>query len=146
MSGKDEFNPWRFDREMARSGQARLSVDRHGHQVTLDHQGVSIDGHRIVRDDPSKGEHAFQVTSAGTVLYRGQEVAEIGAPPQGTANPGELTVWGKNGPTLPERRAREKAAREREETERRQRDERYHSRERQQHQQEVTHTGQEMTL
>ncbi|MFJ7049871.1 hypothetical protein ACIQVC_41640 [Streptomyces sp. NPDC101112] len=144
MSKKDEFNPWQWDREQARNGQARLTIERHGHEVTLDHQGVSIDGKRIVRDDPSKGEHGFQITPMGTVMYRDQEVAEIEPSPEGTANPGEVTVWGKNGPTLPERREREKASREREETERQQRDERYRASD--QHQQELTRDGQEMTL
>ncbi|MGW4623471.1 hypothetical protein [Streptomyces sp. NPDC004592] len=146
MSEPDkEFNPWQWDRENARKGEARMTIGRHGHEITLDHQGVSIDGKRIVRDDPSKGDHGFRVTPLGTVVYRDQEIAEIGASPEGTANPGEVTVWGKNGPTLPERRQREKAARKREETERQQRDERYRSGE-QQHQQELTHTGQEMSL
>ncbi|MGR3939064.1 hypothetical protein [Streptomyces sp. BRA346] len=146
MSNRDEFNPWQWDREMARSGQARLTIERHGHEVALDHQGVSIDGRRIVRDDPSQGDHGFRITPLGTVVYRDQEIAEIDAPPEGTANPGEVTVWGKNGPTLPERRQREKDARQQqEEAQRRERDERYRSTE-QQHQHELTHThGQEMT-
>ncbi|QUC63816.1 hypothetical protein IOD14_44025 (plasmid) [Streptomyces sp. A2-16] len=145
MSKKDEFNPWKFDREQARKGQARLTIERHGHEVTLDHQGVSIDGKRIVRDDPSKGDHGFQITAQGTVMYRDQEVAEIEPSPQGTANPGEVTVWGKDGPTLPERRERELAEREREESERKERDSRYRGSERQQ-QQELTRDGQEKTL
>ncbi|MFE0582480.1 hypothetical protein [Streptomyces sp. NPDC058874] len=140
----EEFNPWRWDRDNARNGQARLTVEQHGHKVSLDHRGVSIDGQRIVRDDPSKGEHGFQVTELGTVLYRGQEVAAIDPAPPGTANPGEVTVWGAKGPTLPERRQRELAAREREEDERRSRDDRYRSS--QQHQQELTRDGQEMSL
>ena len=52
-------------------------------------------------------------------------------------------MWGKDGPTLPERRQRDLAAREREEGERRERDDRYRAD--QQHQQEFTR-GQEMTL
>lgn len=144
MSKTDEFNPWQWDRENGRTGQAAVTIERHGHRVSLDHRGVSIDGERIIRDDPSKGEHGFQVTQLGTVLYRGQEVAAIAPAPAGTANPGEVTVWGKNGPTLPERRAREKAASQREEDERQQRDERYRGGD--QHQQERTREGQEMTL
>ncbi|MEY9998189.1 hypothetical protein ABIE67_010310 [Streptomyces sp. V4I8] len=143
MSRTDEFNPWQWDREQARKGQARLTIERYGHEVTLDHQGVSIDGQRIVRDDPSKGEHGFQITPSGTVIYRDQEVAEIGPSPEGTADPGEVAVWGENGP--PERRGREKAARQREEDERQQRDARYRGSD-QQHQQELTRDGQEMTL
>ncbi|MFD3569877.1 hypothetical protein [Streptomyces sp. NPDC058677] len=141
----EEFNPWRWDRDNGRNGQARLTVEQNGHKVSLDHRGVSIDGQRIVRDDPSKGdEHGFQITPAGTVMYRGQEVAAIVPSPDGTANPGEVTVWGKDGPTLPERRQRDLAAREREENERRGRDDRYRAD--QQHQQELTRDGQEMTL
>lgn len=140
----EEFNPWRWDRDNARNGQARLTVEQNGHKVSLDHRGVSIDGQRIVRDDPSKGDaHGFQITPTGTVMYRGQEVAAIEPSPDGTANPGEVTVWGKDRPTLPERRQHDLAAREREEGERRERDDRYRASE--QHQQEFTR-GQEMTL
>lgn len=132
----EEFTPWQWDRENARNGRARLIIERHGHQVSLDHRGVSIDGTRIVRDDPSKGQHRFQVTESGTVLYRDQEVAAINPSPAGSARPGEVTVWGKDGPSLPVRRQRELAAREREENERRSRDDRYRAS--QQHQQELT--------
>ncbi|MEJ8662297.1 hypothetical protein [Streptomyces sp. MS1.AVA.4] len=139
----EEFNPWRWDRDNARNGQVRLTIERHGHRVSLDHRGVSIDGQRVVRDDPSKGEHGFQITALGAVLYRGEEVAAIEPSPHGTTNPGEVTVWGAKGPTLPERRQRELAAREREESERRDRDDRYRAS--QQHQQELSR-GQEMSL
>lgn len=141
----EEFNPWRWDRDNARNGLARLTIEQSGHKVSLDHRGVSIDGQRIVRDDPSKGdEHGFQLTPTGTVMYRGQEVAAIEPSPDGTTKPGEVTVWGKDGPTLPERRQRDLAAREREKEERRSRDDRYRASE--QHQQQRTREGQEMTL
>lgn len=147
MSGRpdEEFNPWRWDQDNARTGQAVLTIERHGHTVSLDHRGLSIDGHRVIRDDPSKGdEHGFQVTEQGAVLYRGQEVASLTPAPPGTSNPGEVTVWGPGGPTLPERRKRELDSRQqREEADRRSRDDRYRSS--QQHQQELTH-GQEMSL
>lgn len=139
MSKKEEeFNPWQWDRDNYRSGQARLIIERDGHKVSLDHRGVSIDGQRIVRDDPSRGEHGFQITQLGTVLYRGQEVAAIEPSPDGTANPGEVTVWGAKGPSPSDRMQREN-----EEIERRGRDDRYRAD--QQHQQELT-PGQEMTL
>ncbi|MFE4678187.1 hypothetical protein [Streptomyces sp. NPDC056723] len=131
MSKKEgEFNPWQWDRDNARNGRARLTIERNGHQVCLDHQGVSIDGERIVRDDPSQGTHGFDVEKDGTVVYRGQPVAAI-EHREGEA--GEVTVWGKGGPTLPERRQRELAQREREENERKERDDRY--RDRQQYEQ-----------
>ncbi|MFC8014149.1 hypothetical protein [Streptomyces cinereoruber] len=98
----EEFNPWRWDRENGRRGQAAITISRHGHEVSLDHRGVSIDGQRIVQDDPSKGEeHGFQLTPAGAVMYRGKQVAAIEPSPAGTRNPGEVTVWGKDGPTPP---------------------------------------------
>jgi hypothetical protein len=135
---EEEFNPWQWDRKNGMAGRARLVMERHGHEVTLDHKGVSIDGERIVRDNPGQGEHGFEITPTGLVMYRGQEVAAIDPSPDGTANPGEITVWGADGPTLPERREREKA-------ERQSRDDRYRAD--QQHQrQEVTRDGQEMTL
>jgi hypothetical protein len=137
-----EFNPWQWDRKNAMATRSRLVMERHGHEVTLDHQGVSIDGERIVRDNPGQGEHGFQITPTGLVMYRGREVAAIDPSPEGTANPGEVTVWGANGPALPDRREREKAERESEEAERRQRDDRYRA----DHQQEITRDGQEMTL
>ncbi|MEU0289271.1 hypothetical protein [Streptomyces sp. NPDC006147] len=137
MSEEKEFNPWQWDRKNAMAGRSRLTVERHGHEVTLDHQGVSIDGQRIVRDNPGAGEHGFQITPTGAVMYRGREVAAIDPPPHGTANPGEVTVWGKDGPTLPERRQREEA-------ERQERDDRYRAD--RQHSQQEPIRGQEMTL
>lgn len=135
MSKDEEFNPWRWDRNNGRNGQARLTVEQHGHQVSLDHRGVSIDGQRIVRDDPSRGgEHGFKITPEGTVMYRGHEVAAIEPSPDG---PGYVTVWGRPGPSHAERQQRE-------ESERRDRDDRYRAD--QQHQQELTRDGQEMTL
>lgn len=131
---KDEFNPWH--RSMARTGQARLTIERHGHQVTLDGHGVSIDGHRILRDDPSKCSHGFHITPRGTVVYRDQEIAAID-PPEDESGRGEVTVWGKGGPSSCERR-------EREEAERRQRDHRYSAG--QQHRRQLSRDGQEMTL
>ncbi|SMQ21985.1 hypothetical protein SAMN06272771_7715 [Streptomyces sp. Ag82_O1-12] len=136
MSRETEFNPWQWDRKNAMAGRSRLTIERHGHEVTLDHQGVSIDGERIVRDNPGTGEHGFDLTPDGRVMYRGKEVAAIGPHPEGTANPGEITVWGKDGPNSSERK-------EREETERQQRDSRYRAD--QQHQQELTR-GQERSL
>lgn len=144
MSDDDRFRSWQWDREFKEQGKTRLTVERHGHEVSLDYQGVSIDGERIVQDDPSKGdEHDFRVTPFGAVFYRGQEVASIEPSLEGTANPGDVTVWGKDGPTLPARRQRELADREREETERRERDDRYRADP--QHRQEPTRGGQEMT-
>ena len=135
MSKKeDEFNPWQWDRDNGRQGKARLVIERHGHEVSLDHRGVSIDGERIVRDDPSKGdEHGFQITPFGTVMYRDKEVAAID-PPEGSG-PGEVTVWGKNGPDAREHQEQEEAERQR-------RDEGYRAH---QEQQELTRDGQEMT-
>ncbi|WP_030348921.1 hypothetical protein [Streptomyces sp. NRRL S-1022] len=137
MSQEEEFNPWKWDRKNYMAGKSRLTVERHGHEVTLDHQGVSIDGQRIVRDNPGRGEHGFEITPSGSVLYRGKEIAAIDPPTNGTANPGEVTVYGENGPAARERQNSEEA-------ERRQRDDRYRASE-QHHQQEVTR-DQEMTL
>ncbi|MFI1291620.1 hypothetical protein ACH4VM_24675 [Streptomyces sp. NPDC020792] len=134
---EEEFNPWQWDRKNAMAGRSRLTVERYGHEVTLDHQGVSIDGQRIVRDNPGAGEHGFQITPTGLVMYRGREVAAIDPPQSGTANPGEVTVWGKDGPTLPERKQREEA-------ERLERDDRYHAD--RPHSQQEPARGQEMTL
>ncbi|MER6138331.1 hypothetical protein [Streptomyces sp. NPDC001815] len=143
MSKKEEeFNPWKWDRKNAMAGRSRLVVERHGHEVTLDRKGVSIDGERVVRDNPGQGEHGFEVTPAGLVMYRGREVAAIAPSPEGTANPGEVTVWDADSPKDKER---EKAAREKEEAERKSRDDRYRGG--QQHDQNaVTLSGQEMTL
>ncbi|MFI8784718.1 hypothetical protein ACIGQC_29720 [Streptomyces albidoflavus] len=144
MSESEEYNPWRWDRDNARNGRARLTIEQSGHTISLDHRGVSINGQRIVRDDPARGDaHGFQVTDRGSVMYRGQEVAAIKPSPPGTATPGEVTVWGAGGPTRPEQGQRELAARGREESERRERDDRYRTSE--QHQQEFTR-GQERTL
>ena len=74
---EDEFNPWQWDRKNAMATRSRLVVERHGHEVTLDHKGVSIDGERIVQDNPGRGGHDFQVTTTGLVMYRGREVAAI---------------------------------------------------------------------
>ncbi|MEU3574706.1 hypothetical protein AB0E96_40825 [Kitasatospora sp. NPDC036755] len=85
----------------------RLVIEKAGHQVVLDHQGLAIDGERICRTPltpsqvilPGQAEsRAFQVTAEGQVIYRGRMVAEIGPSPAGTANPGELAVHGPNGP------------------------------------------------
>ncbi|WP_433573973.1 hypothetical protein [Streptomyces sp. CA-251247] len=137
MSEGEEFNPWKWDRDDARSGQARLTIERHGHQVSLDHRGVSIDGRRIVHDDPSKGTdpHGFEVRPDGTVMYRDTEVASISTP--GLSGRGEVTVWGKNGPGARERQQQEEADRQR-------RDAGYRAQ--QTRQQELTREGQEMTL
>jgi hypothetical protein len=129
----DEFNPWHWDRGNGRTGQSRLTVERHGHEVSLDHRGVSLDGRRIVRDDPSRGgEHGFQLTEEGSVLYRGREVAAIAPPPPGTVNPGEVTIWPSGRPPA-----------DREEEERRRRDDRYRA---DQHRHEEPARGQERTL
>jgi hypothetical protein len=73
-----EFNPWKWDRDNGRNGTARLVIQRNGHEVALDHRGVSIDGQRIIRDDPTKGgDHGFKVRSDGTVIYRDQIVASV---------------------------------------------------------------------
>ncbi|MFJ4851693.1 hypothetical protein [Streptomyces sp. NPDC088733] len=105
MSDRDHFNPWQWDRDNARAGQARLTIEHQGHQVSLDHRGVSIDGQRIVRDDllQLKADHGFQVRPDGTVMYREKEVATISQ--QGA----EVTVWGKDGPGHPERQQAEAA-------------------------------------
>lgn len=136
MSETEEFNPWRWDRDNARNGQARLTIERHGHQVSLDHRGVSIDGRRIVHDDPAKGSgpHGFEVCPDGTVMYRETEVASI-SPPEG-ARPGDVTVWGKNGPSA-------RGRQQQEETERQRRDAGYRVR---QEQQELNREGQEIAL
>ncbi|RGD55414.1 hypothetical protein DR950_41870 [Kitasatospora xanthocidica] len=86
----------------------RLVIERAGHQVVLDHQGLAIDGERICRTPLTPAQaippgqaavsRAFQVTDSGEVIYRGRMVAEIGPPPAGTANPGALTIHGPNGP------------------------------------------------
>ncbi|MQS18019.1 hypothetical protein F7Q99_38990 [Streptomyces kaniharaensis] len=83
-------------------------IERSGHQVVLDHQGLAIDGQRICRTPLTPAQtippgqagtsRAFQVADSGAVIYRGRIVAEIGPSPAGTANPGELTVHGPNGP------------------------------------------------
>ncbi|WP_331729827.1 hypothetical protein [Streptomyces chartreusis] len=138
MSDEKEFNPWQWDRKNAMACRSRLSVERYGHEVTLDHKGVSIDGQRIVRDNPGAGEHGFQITPTGRVMYRGAEVAAINPPQPGTANPSEVTVWGEHGPSPSERRQHEEA-------ERQERDERYRT-DQQHEQQEVSRDGQEMTL
>lgn len=113
MSKDDEFRAWRWDREFFNSGQSKLTVQRHGHEVSLDRYGVSVDGQRVVREDlkntPSPPE--FDVREDGTVMYRQTEVAAI-APPDGW-KPGEVTVYGKNGPS----------PREKDEAERQRRDE-----------------------
>jgi hypothetical protein len=134
MSSDEEFNPWRWDRDNARSGQARLTIERHGHQVSLDHRGVSIDGRRIVHDDPSRADHGFEVRPDGTVMYREKPVAAIAEPDGRT--PGEVTVWGKNGPSTRERQ-------EQEEAERCRRDEGHQHH---QQQQELIRDGQERAL
>ncbi|MFD4143065.1 hypothetical protein [Streptomyces sp. NPDC058572] len=134
MSKEEEFNPWKWDRDNASAGRARLTVERHGHQVSLDHRGVSIDGCRIVHDDPAKGSgpHGFEVRPDGTVMYRDTQVASISAP-EGSG-PGEVQVWGKNGPSARERQQQEEADRQR-------RDAGYRAR---QEQQELTREGQEI--
>ncbi|MGA5824094.1 hypothetical protein ACPC54_40390 [Kitasatospora sp. NPDC094028] len=86
----------------------RLVIERAGHHVVLDHQGLAIDGQRIcqtpltpaqaIPPGQAASSRAFQVTDDGQVIYRGRMVAEIGPPPAGTANPGPLTVHGPNGP------------------------------------------------
>ncbi|WP_053651981.1 hypothetical protein [Streptomyces sp. XY431] len=92
--------------------EPRLVVERHGHQVVVDGQGLAIDGERICRTPlrpehavkPSEDPHrsrAFQVTGGGEVVYRGRVVAELAPPPPGTSNPGELTVHGPNGREWP---------------------------------------------
>ncbi|WP_306324145.1 MULTISPECIES: hypothetical protein [unclassified Streptomyces] len=126
MSNKEEFNPWQWDRENARSGRAKLTVDRAGHEVTLDHRGISINGKRVVHDDPAKGEHGFEVTKDGTVMYRGKAVASVGT---------TVCVWGEMGASNDQRR-------EREESERRERDGRY--RDSQARQQEIGDEGREV--
>lgn len=83
----------------------RLVVHRHGHEVTVDHGGLSIDGHRIVRDRGLEPEHAvrpsqdprtnnaFQVLPSGAVVYKGYVVAELSR--------SEVTVHGPAGPAWP---------------------------------------------
>ncbi|MFG3229900.1 hypothetical protein ACGF07_34645 [Kitasatospora sp. NPDC048194] len=95
-----------------RGDAPRLVVERHGHRVVVDGQGLAIDGERICltplrpeqavqpSEDPRR-TRAFQVTPAGEVVYRGRVVAELGPPPPGTSNPGELTVHGPHGREWP---------------------------------------------
>ncbi|MFI9332951.1 hypothetical protein ACIGZJ_36125 [Kitasatospora sp. NPDC052868] len=89
--------------------EPRLVIERAGHQVVVDGQGLAIDGERVCRTPltPAQavrpGQHpsqnrAFQVLLDGGVVYRGRLVAEIGRPPPGTANPGPVTVYGPHGP------------------------------------------------
>ncbi|MGW2749263.1 hypothetical protein ACWC5O_45200 [Streptomyces sp. NPDC001450] len=104
MSKEEEFNPWQFDREAFDSGRSKVTVERHGHEVSLDRYGISIDGSRVVRDDlkHAKGDPGFEVRLDGTVMYRDTEVASIAEPESGW-KPGEVTVWGKDGPNNRER-------------------------------------------
>ncbi|MFG2306700.1 hypothetical protein [Actinacidiphila glaucinigra] len=109
MSEEREFNPWQWDRDNARAGQARLTIEHQGHQVSLDHRGVSIDGQRIVRDDllKAKTDHGFEVRPDGTVMYRAKEVAFI------SKQDGQVTVWGEDGPGHQERQHQAEAATQR---------------------------------
>ncbi|WP_393101419.1 hypothetical protein [Streptomyces sp. LN325] len=126
---------WRKEREFFTSPQSKLTVDRHGHQVSLDANGLSIDGKRVVRDDLQRAteDPEFEVRPDGTVMYRDKEVAAISTPDGW--KPGAVTIYGKNGPTAQQRAE--------EEAERRRRDEIYRATD---DTQEHTRHGQEMTL
>ncbi|MQS17983.1 hypothetical protein F7Q99_38800 [Streptomyces kaniharaensis] len=72
-------------------------IERSGHHVVLDHQGLAIDGQRICQtpsprpDHPARpGRHQPGVPGhrRRQVIYRGRMVAEIGPSPAGTATPG----------------------------------------------------------
>lgn len=94
----DSFNTWQWDREQFDAGKSQLSIQRHGHTVSFDRFGVSIDGRRIVNDDLKRtpGDRGFAVRPDGTVLYRQQVVATIAAP-TGPA-PGQVTVYRESDP------------------------------------------------
>lgn len=132
MSRDDEFRSWRWDREFFDSGQSKLTVERHGRQVSLDRYGVTIDGQRVVREDLKHAAESpgFEVRADGTVMYRQKEVAAI-AEPDGW-KPGQLTVHGKNGPS----------ERDKDEAERHRRDDGHRAA--QQTQQELSREGQEI--
>ncbi|MCQ8194662.1 hypothetical protein [Streptomyces rugosispiralis] len=82
--------------------QHRMVVQRRGHEVAVDHRGLTIDGRRIVSDsglgpqdavpptaDP-RHSTAFQVLDNGAVVYKNRIVAELTG--------GQLTVHGADGP------------------------------------------------
>lgn len=94
-AAEETFSAWQWDRNNARTGTVRLTVQRHGHDVTLDHFGVSIDGTRIVRDNPTVGVHGFEVRDDGIVLYRQRPIASI-APPFGRKT-GDAVIYDQPG-------------------------------------------------
>jgi hypothetical protein len=109
-----QFREWKWDREFKTGGLTRLTVQKHGRDVTLDYQGVSIDGELILRDDPGQGAPGFQVTPDGSVVYRGQEIAAIEPPVDG--QPGVIhVVEAAPAPRREERSLAEHAAVEHEE-------------------------------
>ncbi|MEU0032013.1 hypothetical protein [Streptomyces sp. NPDC006335] len=96
----------------------RLVREWRGHVVEVSPKGLSIDSRTIdpeplterdavmPADDP-RTHPSLQFLDSGALVYRGHVQAEIGPPPEGTANPGEVTVHGPNGTAWPPEPARE---------------------------------------
>lgn len=86
---------------MPTAAQSRLTVERHGHTVTVDSRGLLINGRRVSDRPLTKSEakavtdpyvsSAFQVTDGGAVVFHGRIAAALkpGTPAQ---------IYGPNGP------------------------------------------------
>lgn len=107
MSGHDEFRSWRWDREDKAAGKQALVIERHGHRIVADHDGLLIDGQRLdphpfyegltgkalhMEDTEGAALEALRLDDDGLLVYRGRPVACLHPCEDGTANPGRLDL------------------------------------------------------
>ncbi|WP_431684146.1 hypothetical protein [Kitasatospora sp. KL5] len=83
----------------------RLTIERSGHQVTVDARGLCIDGWTVdpteltpadavpVRPTGMPDFNTALVLPGGEVIYRGRVQARLHPSPPGTANPGRVEVY-----------------------------------------------------
>ncbi|NUS83120.1 MAG: hypothetical protein HOY75_10300 [Streptomyces sp.] len=97
--GLDRFSDYRP--VMPTLTEVRLTVERHGHTVTLDCRGLLVNGRRVSSRPLTTTEaravtdpyvsSAFQVTEAGAVVYHGRIVAAL-------KPDAEPVIYGPDGP------------------------------------------------
>lgn len=107
MSGHDAFRSWRWDREDQAAGRQALVIERHGHRIVADHDGLLIDGQRLdtqpfyegltgkalhMEDDEGLALEALRLDDDGHLVYRGRPVAILHPREDGTSNPGALDL------------------------------------------------------
>ncbi|MFI1734919.1 hypothetical protein ACH40E_38050 [Streptomyces acidicola] len=94
-----------WEDRMPTAAESKLTVERHGHTVVVDSQGLLIDGQRVNSRPLTKGEakqpgdpyhsNAFQVTDAGAVVYHGRVVAALAPDREPILYGEQAPAWGR---------------------------------------------------